>query len=110
MIRAGSLDRVITIQRNTPVQDDIGEFIDSWADVTDLRAKVLTTLGGGNQDTFEDDQELPLGQIRLRTRFLSSLTTDDRLIFEGETYNIISLAPFRRHEGWDILAEKDIDA
>lgn len=110
MIRAGSLDRVITIQRNTPVQDDIGEYIDSWANVTDLRARVLTTLGGRNQDTFEDDQELPQGQIRLRTRFLADLTTNDRLLFEGVTYDIISLAPFRRHEGWDVLAKKDIDA
>ncbi|MFG1340562.1 head-tail adaptor protein [Xanthobacter autotrophicus] len=40
-MRAGSLDRAITIQRATEARDDFGEVSTTWADVATLRAALI---------------------------------------------------------------------
>lgn len=97
-MRAGSLDRSITIQRATTSVDDYGTPVETWTDLVTVRAQIIqqsTTefiQGGARDDTVKI----------FRSRWIEDITTADRVLHDGELFNIKELKPIGRAKGLDI--------
>lgn len=102
-MRAGRLDRSITIQRSTYEVNEYGSPIYSWTDVATLRAQLLEgrteeylANGGG-----ADDKTLAV----FRTRFLAGVTNADRVSYGGNVFNIREVKEIGRRKGLELRAE-----
>lgn len=98
-MRAGTLDRTITIQRATEARDDFGVVTEVWAPVASLRAALIQA------STTEFLQGAGLqgdAAVIFRTRFLEGLTVRDRVLFEGVAHDIKEVKEIGRRRGLEI--------
>lgn len=97
-MRAGKLDQQITVQRFTTVIDDYGTPVETWTDVATVRAQIIQASttefiqGGARDDTV----------MIFRTRHIEDITTADRVVYDGDEFNIKELKPIGRRKGLDI--------
>lgn len=99
MIRAGKLDRQITIERETETVAASGAVSKTWAPIATVRAELvqlsaeeyLTGFGEGDAS----------GAV-FRFRYLSGITTADRVAFAGTAYDIDEIAELGRKRGLEL--------
>lgn len=85
MLRAGKLDRQITIERQTETVAASGAVSKTWAPVATVRAELVQR----NADEYlAGFGEADAGGAVFRIRYLSGITTADRVTFDGEAYDI----------------------
>ena len=103
-MRAGTLDRRITIRRVSTADDDYGEPIKTWSDF------IVVPAAWRNATTSEKLAALQIGDEVtdiFRIRFsadAATITPMDRLIFDGKDYNITGAVQIGRREGIKITA------
>lgn len=118
-MRAGPLDRRITIQRKTVSQAPSGQEIDTWVAVSHCRPARVTPLGGSER--FGADQFFARQQVEIEIRW-SSIVADlnplDRIVYpapadpseqspaESQIYDIMSVDEIGRREGLLIKAAR----
>lgn len=95
-MRAGSLDRTITLQRSVSVIDDYGSPAETWADVVTLRAQKIQS---STEEYIRDSGASDETTIIFRTRWVDGVTNADRLIFEGVIHNIKEIKELGRQDG-----------
>lgn len=98
-MRAGRLDRIITIQRYTASVNENGTPSFAWTNLTAMRAQIVQT----NTEEFirafgASDETL----IIFRTRFHDGLTNADRIMFDGEAFSIKDMKEIGRRRGLEI--------
>lgn len=98
------LDRKITLQRATRVQDGLGQEIETWSDLVTLhaawrRASARETLASAEVSATASD----VFEIRW-SRAWADLNPTDRLVYDGRVYDIASVAEIGRREGLRIGA------
>lgn len=101
-MRAGKLDRRLTVQRRELVSKDGWNDVYDWTD--------LITVWCEKEHSKEDIQNLDdagrhFSVITFRTRWLSDIREEDRLLFEGETFEIRGIREIGRREGLEIKAK-----
>lgn len=109
--RAGKLDRRITIQRNTPIQDNAGEPLDSWTDLATRWADVTPLVG---TERLGGENLVAKEQVKFRFRWdasISSISPKDRIVMPPSAspsdlsiYNIIQASEVDRHGEIMVLA------
>ncbi|WP_314945908.1 phage head closure protein [Bradyrhizobium cosmicum] len=102
-MRAGNLDRIIEIQRRTTGLDLHGTPVEAWTTFATMRAQLLKNA--------TDDREDARGHTTDATRtfrmyYLASLSLNDRLLYEAQQYEIISIIEIGRRVGMDVTCEK----
>jgi SPP1 family predicted phage head-tail adaptor len=104
-MRAGRLDRSITIQRVADTVDDAGTVAEAWADLATMRAELVnlaateTDLAAGPAATRT---------IMFRTRYLAGITVADRVLYEGDEFKITSVVEIGRRRALELHAERVI--
>jgi SPP1 family predicted phage head-tail adaptor len=102
-MRGGNLDRVIQIQRPTTGIDLYGTVIPTWALVATMRAQKLenavTDREGARGDTSDN-------VITFRMRWIDGMTLENRIIYEGQQFPIMTIKEIGRHIGLDITCER----
>lgn len=99
MVRAGKLDRQITIERETETVAASGAVSKTWAPIATVRAELvqlsveeyITAFGEGDA-----------GGAVFRIRHLSGITPADRVTFDGTTYDIDEIAELGRKRGLEL--------
>ena len=107
-MRAGDLDRRITLQRATAVQDAMGEPIKTWSDIARVWAKKLESRRMAREAPDAGEARAALRRRTFEIRWSSAvadLSPVDRLIFEGEPYDILGVTEIGRRVGLSIEAE-----
>jgi SPP1 family predicted phage head-tail adaptor len=103
-MRAGPLDRRITLQRATRAQDATGQEVETWA--------TLAEVWGSKRDV-SDSERVAAAEVsaEITTRFQirwdsswSDLNPKDRVVYNGRTYDISSVKEIGRREGLEITA------
>lgn len=99
MIKAGSLDRRITVERATMSSDGLGGKTPTWAP--------LATVWGSKKDVSDSERVRALEvEAAVETRFVIrwglGVTTRDRVICEGRTYDLTAVKEIGRHEGQEL--------
>ena len=102
-MRAGQLDRSITIQRVTTAIDDYGTPTDAWADVATVRAQQVSTSTveyirnyGASDDTV----------VVFRTWWMDGITNADRIVYAGQNFNIKETKEIGRRNGIELRCER----
>jgi SPP1 family predicted phage head-tail adaptor len=103
MIRAGTLDRVIHVERSVETIDAAGVVSTAWTPIATLRAELITraTIEAGIAAG-----EAATADLTFRTRYLADLTTADRILFESQALNITGVDEIGRRKGLTIRAAR----
>lgn len=99
MMRAGKLDRLITIERLDETVAPSGAVTADWSRVAKVRAELVQQAA----DEFlagpgEGEQRTLVFRIRWRT----GLSTADRVIFEGKPFDLKQIVEIGRRRGLEL--------
>jgi SPP1 family predicted phage head-tail adaptor len=87
-MRAGKLDRWVTILRLTRTgTNEVNEPVETWAVVATVSAQQRPDRGS---ERFAASQVGGTAVMTFHLRFRADLTDQDRLLYEGRTYEIVA--------------------
>lgn len=95
-MRAGRLDRRVTLQLRTLVQDAQGQNVEAWSTLAEVWASKRDVTG---REYFAAQATNAEGSAVFQIRYRSDVTVLNRLVCEGVTYNIRHVAELGRREG-----------
>lgn len=88
----GALNQRVLISRYSSTQDEIGQVIEAWAPLATVWAAVEPQAGREFVAAGAAQSELT---TRIRLRYRPGITSADRVIHDGKTYNIASVIDYR---------------
>jgi head-tail adaptor len=102
-MRAGNLDRVIQIERESTALDLYSVPIKVWTAFATMRAQVLQFA--------TDDLESERGnttdtKITFRMRWMDGLSLDNRVSYQGQAFVIRQIKEIGRRVGLDVVCER----
>lgn len=122
-MRAGRLDRRITIERKSLSYSDSGEPQETWSA---LASRISASWGAvKGEERFSSEQYVSREQVEFRVRWqsaLADLSPVDRIVYPAQgsdspdapatriLYNIIEVHEIGRREGLQIIAARLADA
>jgi len=98
-MRAGKLDRKITIERKTKTKTPTGSVVESWQEVATMRAEIVQQSA---TEFLTGYGEAENGSIVFRIRYLGGITTNDRVTYNGTAYNLKEIKELGRHRGLEL--------
>jgi SPP1 family predicted phage head-tail adaptor len=98
-MRAGKLDRVIIIQRGATVNGAGGVPVTTWSPIGTMRAQIVN---GATEEFIRGPGASEETSITFRLRFLDGVTTENRVTFEGQAFDIKEIRELGRRRGLDI--------
>ena len=99
-MRAGKLDRVITIQRAVTSPNAFNEPVETWQDVARVWAQQRPNRGA---ERFTAQGINGDAVLTFHIRWRSDLTVKDRILYEGRVWNITDV----REVGRRVVTEFD---
>lgn len=103
-MRAGDLDRKITIQSVDYVFDDYGSFEEVW---TDMATRWASFTQSGGREFFAQAQIQSERKVVFRCRWVEVVTPIHRVICEGEIFNITEARRIGRKIGLELHCTAD---
>lgn len=106
--RSEDLDRRLEIQRKTVTQSSSGEPVETWATLATVWAQKLPDRG---QERHATRQLVGSAVMMFRTRYRAdlALTVQDRLVFDGKTWDIHDVREIGRRAFTEIDATARAD-
>lgn len=101
-MRAGKLDRIITIQRSTYEVDEYGNPVYTWTDLATMRAQLVQA---STDEYIRAYGAADVTVIIFRTRWLDGVNNADRIEYDGEHYNLKEITEIGRREGLELRCE-----
>lgn len=101
MIKAGELDRRITIERGVDTLDSFGGVDRSWSAIATVWAKVTPISDGERWRAQEVAAEVT---TRFLIRWGAGVLPTDRIRYAGAVYEISGVKEVGRREGQEITA------
>lgn len=98
-MRAGRLDKSITVQQFTSTLDDYGTPTMSWSDLATVRAQIVQATTEEFIRGFGASEETA---IIFRIRHLDNVDLGDRISFGSKVYNIKELKEIGRRKGLEL--------
>jgi len=106
-MRIGKLDRRIAIERFTETANAFGERELVWTTAFNCWA-ALTIRKSGSTETLVDGAERSVKMAEWTIRNTSdsrTITTADRLVYDGQTFDIIAVHELERGVDFRLIAE-----
>lgn len=103
-MRAGRLDRRITIKRKSITQNDFGEEITTWVTVATVWAQKIEARGA---ERFSAQQFIGHAVTTFRIRWsttVSEITAEHQISFDGRDFDVTDIREIGRREGIEIDA------
>ena len=103
-MRAGALDRRVTIESKTVTRDDFGAEVIAWATFAEVWAEVRDI---SSVEKVINEARTMARLTMIRTRYVSGVTSDMRIRLntDGRVLQITSMAEIGRRLGWSFLCE-----
>ena len=101
-MRAGRLDRRITIQTKVVTQDDFGGEVVSWATLAEVYAEKIENRGA---ERFAAQQVVGAAIMTFRFRWsevVKAVTVTHRITFDGREFDITAVREIGRREGIEV--------
>lgn len=108
-MRAGDLDRQVRLERFTETRDAFNNPVEAWTTLATVRAAVEYIRDG---ERWTAQEVGAAATLRFRIRYSSTvadLNAKDRLIYDGDTFNIMAVKEIGRREGLEITAAARAD-
>ena len=115
-MRAGTIDRIVTVQRRTITESNSGEPVETWADLVERWASIKPLTG---TERLAGENLVAKEQVEFRLRWetaIADLSPDDRIVYPRSTdsppsaptdkdiYNIVQASEVGRREAMLVLA------
>jgi SPP1 family predicted phage head-tail adaptor len=101
-MRAGTLDRTITVQTFTETVDDYGTPTQGWAYFATLRAQLVEA---STDEFLRGYGESETTVAVFRTRWRDGVTPQMRIVYAGKPLNIREIKEIGRRRGLELRAE-----
>ncbi|WP_353641964.1 phage head closure protein [Mesorhizobium sp. WSM2239] len=98
-MRAGKLDRIITIERATTTVDDYGTPAEGWAILATIRAQLIQ---GTAEEFIRSFGTATESAVIFRIRYLDGITLADRVTHAGRTFDLKEVKELGRREGLEL--------
>lgn len=103
-MRAGPLDRRITLERFTSTRDVYNEEVQTWTTLA-TRSASFEPLSDGERFRASETAATASARFVIRhSTTVADLNPLDRLVFEGVTWQILRVKEIGRREGIEISA------
>jgi SPP1 family predicted phage head-tail adaptor len=102
-VRAGGLDKVITIERSSTTLDANRATVEIWSPIATVRAGIVKA---STEEFMRDRGASSETTITFRLRYRDDLTLADRIAYDSDTYDIKDIRELGRRRGLDIRAER----
>jgi SPP1 family predicted phage head-tail adaptor len=99
-MRAGQLDRRITIEQNTPTQGPTGEEAASWSTLATVWAEVRQRRG---REFFDSHQVVAEIDTVFLIRHRTDVTAKMRVSWDGRLYDIHYVGEIGRKDGLELM-------
>lgn len=106
-MRAGKLDKEITIQRFTSTVDDYGTPVFTWTDLATLRAEIVQA---STQEFIRGFGASDETAIIFRTRWLDGVQLADRILYGGIIHNLKEIKEIGRRKGLELRCVATVGA
>jgi SPP1 family predicted phage head-tail adaptor len=103
-MQAGKLDRKITLQRSTETRDEYNEPVKTWATLATRSASYEPLSDGEKFSASETAAEASARFVIRWSSAVATLNPRDRLLYEGDTWEILRVKEMGRREGLEITA------
>lgn len=101
MLRAGTLKRIASLQRQTAERDELGAPIQSWAEYANVSANVRMLSG---KELLLADQAVGIGSASVRIRYRTDVTTGDRVVIGSHVLTVsVALPNYDGREYTDLV-------
>jgi SPP1 family predicted phage head-tail adaptor len=101
-LRIGRRDKRVTLQRFTATPNAYNELEKSWQDLDTVWAHLKTQSG---KEALSAGQELASTTVVFNIRF-KALTTQDRVLHNGQAYDIESLHELGRRKELELICTR----
>ena len=115
-MKAGKLDRRITVQRKTSTQSDSGQPLDTWATLVGPRWAAVAPVRGDERFTAPQYAAKQQTEFKIRwSQDVADLTPLDRIIYpygsenEADIYDVLAVHEIGRQEGMQIITFRRAD-
>lgn len=98
-MRAGKLDKTITIERAATTVDQYGTPAEGWTTVATVRAQRLKLSTEEFLQAFGNTTE---AVALFRIRHIDGLTVADRVTCDGEIFDVKAIEPIGRRRGLEL--------
>lgn len=102
MLNIGTMDRRITIERESETVRPSGSVVKVWAPVVTVWAEVLQQSAG---EFFTGYGEAETGTVIFRVRYRPGITTADRVTYDGTAYGLKEIKEIGRRDGLELRGE-----
>lgn len=101
-MRAGTLDRSVTIQRRAETVAASGSVTETWTDLIACRAELRAPTAEELATGFgEAERETVIFTVRWHP---TPISTGDRILCAGRFYDIKQIVEIGRRQGWQLKA------
>jgi SPP1 family predicted phage head-tail adaptor len=102
-MRAGLLDRTITIERVSNGTSDSGAVAETWSPLVTLRAQLVQSGTEEFQRAFGASSETA---VIFRTRYVAGITLADRVSYGSAVHNIVEIKEIGRRRGLELRCRR----
>ncbi|WP_029042565.1 phage head closure protein [Cucumibacter marinus] len=102
-MRAGKLDRSITIQESATAVDGYGVPSASWSDIATVRAQMVESTVEEYQRAYGEGSNTA---VIFRIRHIDDISVDQRVLYDGKSFNIRDIKELGRHKGYELRCEE----
>jgi SPP1 family predicted phage head-tail adaptor len=89
-MRAGKLNRLVTIQRPGPGRDEVGQPIDEWLNVATVWANIVHKSG---IETIRADAPVSSVRASIRIRYRTDIDATMRVFHGATVYQVLAVMP-----------------
>lgn len=100
-MRAGKLDRIITIERQVETVKPSGAVASTWTKFATVRAEIVQQSATEFLTGFGEAES---GSIVFRIRYVPSISTADRVTYAGTAYDLKEVTEIGRRRGLELRA------
>ncbi len=100
-MRAGQLNRVISIDRLTTTLNGNRSSVSAWTNIDTVRAEIVQQSATEFLSGFGEAES---GTIIFRIRYLPGITTADRVTYAGKPYDLKEVSEIGRRRGLELRA------
>ena len=110
-MRAGNLNKLITIQNLSSGQDDFGQPLDSsWNTFKEVRASITPIMRNINTEAFSSGTDFAQTTHKIKFRYVSGINASMRAIFDGRVFDFIYVTNIsERNREIEVLAKENIN-
>lgn len=98
-MRSGNLDRTVTVQSFTSVDDGYGNVTETWTDLATVRAQLVQA---STDEYIRDYGVSDETVIIFRIRWLDGVTLSNRVVYDGLVHDIKQVKEIGRRRGLEL--------